>query len=125
MTKSLSGCRTSQTRCACLKRSSTPGPKSDGKPTRNFVLGSKSVRGKKNRKNMRRLAPRKAQIEVQTNCRRNFRVSGREGTAFSGAGLAASLTVGFTTRGAGSALDGLDPADAPTPGFDFVCMDAR
>src|SRR5215471_15065205 len=112
-------------RCDCLKRSSTPGPKSDGKPTRNFVLGSKSVRGKKNRKNIRRLAPRNAVIEVQIYCRRNFRASGREGRTFSGAGLAAPFTVGLATCAAGAAPDGVTPPDTPTPGFDFVSMDVR
>src|SRR5262245_47482354 len=100
MTKSFSGCRTTQIRCDCLKRSSTPGPKSDGKPTRNFVLGSKRVRGKKNRKNMRRLAPRNAEIEVQINCRRNFNASAGERTVFWGAGTAAPLTVGLAACGA-------------------------
>src|SRR5215813_6564403 len=114
MTKSFSGCLTTQIRCDCLKRSSTPGPKSDGKPTRNFVLGSKRVRGKKNRKNIRRLAPRKAVIEVQINCRRNLSASGREGTAFAGAGLAAPLTAGLAICAAAATLDGVAPPDTPT-----------
>src|SRR5215831_8253813 len=109
MTKSFSGCRTTQMRCDCLKRSSTPGPKSDGKPTRNFVLGSKSVRGKKNRKNIRRLAPRKAVIEVQINWRRNFSAPGREGTTLSGTEPAAPLTAGFAACGADAVLDGFAP----------------
>src|SRR5262245_43845180 len=125
MTKSFSGCRTTQTRCDCLKRSSTPGPKSDGKPTRNFVLGSKRVRGKKNRKNIRRLAPRNAVIEVQINWRRNLSASGTEGTALSGARPVAALTTGFATCGAIAALDGFAPPGTPTPGVDFVCMDVR
>jgi hypothetical protein len=73
---------------------------------------------------MRRLAPRKAVIEVQISCRRNFSASGGEGMAVSGTGLAAPLA-GFAVCDADSTLDGFAPPATPTPGFDFASMDVR
>src|SRR5208337_1742968 len=94
ITKIRSASRTTQMRSWALKRSSTPGWKSDGYPILKTVLGSKSARGKKKRRNIRRLAPRKPQTQLQTIRRRNL----AEGEISSTAALAlggAALGAGF------------------------------
>src|SRR5215467_7228408 len=58
MTNMRSAFRTTQTRYICWNLVSTPMPKSDGNPTLNTVLGSNSVLGRKNRRNMRKLVAR-------------------------------------------------------------------
>src|SRR5208283_676718 len=72
MTKMRSASRTTQMRAWALKRSSTPGWKSDGYPILKTVLGSKSARGKKKRRNIRRLAARKPQTQLQIILRRSL-----------------------------------------------------
>src|SRR5215472_7209895 len=70
MTKRRSALRTTQIRYCCWNFVSTPIPKSDGKPTRKTVLGSKRVRGRKNLKNIRKSTARKPPTRVQIMPRR-------------------------------------------------------
>lgn len=114
MTKSLSGCRTTQMRCDCLNRSSTPMGKSEGAPMRNLELGSNSVRGKKKRRNIRKLIPRNPPMLVQTKRRCSFR--GAAACSLPSAlSVAPGFTAGFATAGfAFGAGVGLDPA-SPVP----------
>src|ERR1700733_5783717 len=70
MTKRRSGSRPRQARLVFRSRWSTPRLKSAGKPILKTVLGSYSARGKKKRRNIRKLTPRYPQISAQTILRR-------------------------------------------------------
>ena len=72
MTNSRSAVRTTQMRLLFWKRVSTPIGKSAGRPMRNCVRGSKIVRGKKKRRNIRRLAVRNPPVSTPTRRRRDL-----------------------------------------------------
>src|ERR1700688_4608354 len=80
-------------RYLCWNLVSTPRANSDGYPILKTVLGSKRVRGRKNRKNARNHAVRKAVTPTQTNRRRRRSTSVFEGPVAESPAEAAALEV--------------------------------
>src|SRR5438874_13448390 len=66
--------RTTQMRYWFWNLVSTPKPKSDGYPIRNWVFGSYKARGKKNRRNIKRLTLSDPSTAAITNRRRRAMV---------------------------------------------------
>src|ERR1700691_3039723 len=79
MTNTRSGVRSTQMRYLCWNLVSTPRANSDGYPILKTVLGSKRVRGRKNRKKARNHAVRNAVTPTHTKRRRRWSISVFEG----------------------------------------------
>src|SRR6202167_213230 len=79
MTNTRSGVRSTQMRYLCWNLVSTPRANSDGYPILKTVLGSKRVRGRKNRKKARNHAVRNAVTAAHTRRRRRRSISVLEG----------------------------------------------
>src|SRR2546422_9909762 len=136
MTNSLSGSFTTQMRNCFWNLVSTPRRKSDGYPTEKTVSGSNKVRGKKKRKNIRKLTPRYPQMQAQI--RRRRILSGSTAALLSAETFAAGFCPAAATgpggaagsRGVGSVCSALDCAPhlwnwiakgQPTPLPTFLC----